>query len=1394
MFASMEKGAGQNERTGRDEQKDRDWARRVKGEVRHYPDYRLLRTGKEAGSSGLDERAGIDKLIDLCSEALGKVGGNYITAKIPKREKVRRGEDSGPYYELAKKILINYFKKEAEARGFDVSGVGIVEEDGKVGNKRVGGAEMGDIYVVFRSSIATILEEKEGLKTKQAQDEQGAKKQPYQDANTQASRTFGNKYAQAQDRQYLWAQGALEFADIYATGAGGVSLRAAIERNILPIIDAWSTQQGSAINEADKQEFINYFVGMAAFLPPEKRAAFFSPNGENGWHSLASSLTTWGAENSLRYMHLLYTSVSGETKTREELSGGGVLDENRTHELLEALQTTPNFADNINKSDILAGQASDLAQNNSELNDLHARTININGRYEFLVCTAPVIAFTNRNVSQLSEIIKELAAYDDTIAFLVGDNSDSRGMRDFGPAALQNMYGLVVPAFARAEGFAGVLDEDSKLLQLERYMADNSAKLASLAPQDVKDYLSGAGYYSPIGKGDLQITPDGYLILDLRRAMNITYVYEVSAYVPDYMPIEASHVFDNINIVRWQDYSQNQRELLPAKNRRFSDQFHYDPQSGRVVDKEGKPLQTGAVVKNYFARMDGRLPQNTIAILMQEGGQDVYRKINRMSGEVEPGEVGINRLKKEGTVYASDAQYEWRQLGAAGQATVTKTTNSNPQTKYDNTSIYGHTDVEMSAVRSPKGEGESHSDEKVGLRAYGDWDTYDESTKTSTHSSGRGMFYGALSLENTDFLSAQKSLWWTFQQGIYDQTTNEATGDVYNRRSTGQYAIDHLNKDNRRLGAYYGTLEEINATTKEDILHTREDLLYNWDDIRTARQPFGPLMQAGLGLKVDNGKASKVLGDAHLGWENADVYAGAYSPDPLFNGISGPSYLYSGGLNSYLDIKNSFVMSSFYMGNGVIGIGSLSDVKSERFLRRNEVQARAGLAGSNGLWSAELAALLAQNNQDKGVMGRGHLRFGRGEDVSANALYDEAFGSGFNIRVSAPKADLWIAAYDSGLEWMGRGIDNWRIGYYRDRYFGTGNLYDKPTGKLNVAKAYISKRFDEEALREISASAAYTDRKGVENVPAREYGSVVVNFDGKRFAGFHYEKRTVAHVVDDGSGNETVTMQNLKDVRAGATVGLNLGGDLYLSGFGFRSADYETGRVSLDENGQPINVIGDENTNKETWYGPKGPMPFSVTGQYKYLRGSAALNLGPDAYFVVSSTVYPNSPYGDKARWGGGLYVNTDPYHQAQLSSIQLYGYDSYGVAYAPLGKGLLYEARDNNEFALEMLKGFGASFHYRKSAPGYDWTSREVELVDYVGVADKMEAYAGYRRFNMNMREQIYDANQFKAGLAWQLSNEGRMGFEARVDDWNTRTISTGHVNNRFTGSFSLYINYNLW
>jgi hypothetical protein len=186
----------------------------------------------------------------------------------------------------------------------------------------------------------------------------------------QGGQTYKNYQTKSNYTNAAWAIPALDFAKKYLF-AEGQNMGKLIEQNIVPILN--STQGWS---DSQKEQFLNYFVAIAAFMPEQKLKAFCSLHGEAGQeiHPLASTLSTWNAQNANQTMFNLYRAASGEEMIQDDLqASGSLLDFARLKSMRQ------KFADISIKDDATG-----------EVSKFHANTINPYAIYEFSMFSAGI--------------------------------------------------------------------------------------------------------------------------------------------------------------------------------------------------------------------------------------------------------------------------------------------------------------------------------------------------------------------------------------------------------------------------------------------------------------------------------------------------------------------------------------------------------------------------------------------------------------------------------------------------------------------------------------------------------------------------------------------------------------------------------------------------------------------------------------------------------------------------------------------------------------------------------------------------------------------------------------------------------------------------------------------
>ena len=1003
----------------------------------------------------------------------------------------------------------------------------------------------------------------------------------------------------------------------YARKLYGDEVADSLNANIVPLLNKpdvkWS---GEA-----KLEFLHMLIAMAYFLPEDRRTEFFKPNLKDGDHSLVSTLSTWDQDSALHYGGMLFKALSGSVSERAEDLRNDIRNGNTLASLANALNRTPLLEDD-----------------QQTVPPLRSSTVDQNGAFEFLTYAAPSLAYNDQNLFYLRDMLDELVRMDDRIVLQTGAGKTAKERTEAGIIGVKKFYGMVVPSFAYSEPMLGLLHRTISD-QLTAYLSSLSGNIANgITRQGLQNYLNNKGLFVPVGRGEVQDTEDGYLLLDMRRAVNITYVYQLTPLVPDYPVMPSADVVTGWRYFTVPNYGGTGPIADPEKLVRFQSLNLKVGQNGAVgiVDGNGQPIYGGIIREARAMRLDeGILPPQVI-LLGKDSNVEIDKKTGKVSGNVE----------KE-KIQGASPEALWFVRAFSGLGNFHRETTNTPTDLFDRYS--GNLNANVDISKPEAGGAPTYGDERITGQLQGNLNViHDKSKVDGTESlTGSGLIYTRGTAYNK-FESIYNTLWGLYQLGQQDYSdaasTNTSTGEV----ESIQLGMDSLTRYNRRYGAFFadltgsGSVKSGSSTVSTGAHYQRADALLNPRQYPDSRSPYMmdqyKLFQAGLGGSwlsrtvptkpdVNDNRLRAALDIAQDKWR---FTAGGYSLDQLrLRGFANPAYtdrLNPFGHLDYFDYRNWFSMANFAMGTGWTGVASLSRVTSGGLWGfRDEWQPRVSVFAPN--WDATLVGVKHRDSEKWGELGKFRGTWG-GTSLAAQEVYDPGkFGSGVNVRLDFPvdslQQQLWLAAYHSSLEYAGFNYDSSTAAYY--------NSPVKVPDKVDVFKGYVSLR---------PSTSVRIEASGTKH-PRTNQGAMRFVFNGNKYFGAFLQEDIAAY-----TSGSTTTEYVGRRYGAGAGGGYRIAPGVWLSGAGFST--YEN-TIETTEQIAGVSVA----TQNQTPY-----RVSRVSGEAVF-DDRLAIRMGFNIY-----------PYTDRFIPEIGAYYQVTPTSQLQATKTSNLFEDRYGTAFASLGYG----------------------------------------------------------------------------------------------------------------------------
>lgn len=1134
-----------------------------------------------------------------------------------------------------------------------------------------------------------------------------------------------------------WANAALDFANKYLI-ADGLSMGMFIEQNIVPIINSakgWSDLQ--------KEQFLNYFVAIATFMPEQKLKAFCSLDRDTQIHPLASTLTTWGAQNTLETMFYIYRAASGEDMLQDDLqTSGSLLDFAR----LSAFKQ--KFSD-ISITDEATGKTSAF----------HANTINPYAIYEFSMFSAPAIAFFNREPKSIEKIFLELSTLDDFALMCA-----PAGSLGWGISAVQKIYGTIVPAFASNAQFLGNLSDDSKLGAIFDFVRQNSANLPELSRVEIQNYLATLGYYAA-DRSDLVETADGYLMCDLNRISTITNIYMIGA-PADYFPVEESaDVFESNKIFQYTDWYHLKNKSIRTGNLRRPIEIKKEYLNGKntLTDQDGKDVVSG-ISRTPGARMD--VPLYSIAVLVPfktnrgEFGFD-YASYDAITGEYT--QNGLENLKEGKIIWntkddETNLPKENRDYRASASGRHIATEYNDEYSKTNTENIFDRGSFLL--TRTPGGRQSFFGDETYRGQFYyrSNLNSVQDKTTGQTDKTGRSDLFARTDALNAPWLfGSQQTTLWHLAQEVNSNVQNRYTSNLYSNWDASQSSANLLLENNTRLAAFSAALSTIKGGEK--IYLARQDLLLNPKSLseRNPSLSFDDknkfnIHHLGIGHKEGGFSTKDIIGSTHIGFKDAklDIFGGSYESDLFRTGYSAPTY---NPLYDHLQYSNEFAKFSLGLANlkdgGFMLTGAYSHFTSG-YLGLDYHAAQLKLANP-AEWSGEGVFYNYGESGKKGIAGSLFAKTEPHGYVKAATLFDGKYGSGLRLDYYNPHITAQFGMFDQGL------VNTYSLSQMF-RAAEQKKYYQKApqTGDLaGVISAYMSIRFDDFVLDEIRASG--TRQKEAGYLPGKNYAAIVMDFDPYRRVSFstREEERTQINQQLDADGNvisETSIKNSYKATTAGARVGLGILPFMTLTGFGFTSGTWSDANLQIDpQTGKPIGMpleIESGGHERTIYLDPSGNIVGSQGINSEFIRtsGEAVFNFGDKfatAGLRVEYSLFPNAisdSQGNKeVKEGMGASLGIDPVfdaHQYQFSYKQYPWYDVSGIALVSKAPGNLWDANSFWDSMHGLYEGAGASWKEKISDDG-SWKQTKSQASITLSVASDIDvgvkyAYDTYK-YNLN-------------------------------------------------------------
>ena len=945
-----------------------------------------------------------------------------------------------------------------------------------------------------------------------------------------------------------------------------------------------------------KRQFMNYLAGITFFAPESERAKLLAVNLASGGNTLISNLVVWDETSANEYILMLYRKASGDNSNLEQVQNN-LFDISALREFRRAVDESP-----------LYGQitAQDGFGQETTTNEIRRQTIERSALSQFLLYTAPALVYNDRNLDNLQVTIDRLAEIDDLIIANTGTSSDVQKRNEAGVIGVKNFYAAVVPAFAYAAGYEGILH--SRIEDITEFLYENSHKLDELTRAQIKKILASSGVFVPLDRQEVMDTQDGYLALDMMRAANVAYVMQISAMIPNFDVRPSADVVSRpwLMLMGTQDIDSR---LLPDRSRmynyfsinpRFKEVIGEDGETSGVeielVDQNGKQIQIDVSRSPIDARFDSNMPRETI-IVRGSQNEDILFTGEGAQGESDYQNLGLAIKMSTASAYGFGRTVET-------DSDTDKTINLRGSWNFLSTET-----KRDELGRSPQykyGEGmlSVTGDVNYDIR-----ENSDKNTRIET-GSGRGEGYNIISSSN--LMSDIYTRWW---QLFATRWTDDR------KETTIQSGFDRLTDENRRFGAYLG---EIN---NPEGYYRCEDILLNPFSYRDFRNPyFRGLYQAGLGekelfLSQKGSEGSKI--NAALDFGDKTSYrltGGAYHNDSNLGGFLNPRRN-TAIVNPVQTFENYFVMG-FWEGMRLSQVASASNVSQ---INRNQLQLGYGISDP-GTWMGEIVGLRRNDTGDIGEIARGYYAFGNGKinRLDGVQIYDPSYGSGLNIKFASPSVVLWGAGYTQQLEFGGQNTSN----------LGLDNSYlktDRNT-EWNVLKGYARTKIGSGQLQ---ASAAAHPRF---NIGAMRF----VFSDGKYLGAFVDERKD----VENQRGNNTAW-------GTGFGGGFDLGKGFRWSGAGLLNDPYGSSSYSRANYWGDINVPG-----VGSLLGNERPGAFSASTGFEF-RNSLVLRGGIKVYHNY------NDPLGEI-----GLYYQATPYSQLQATYNQTQFDQRLGIALESTGAG----------------------------------------------------------------------------------------------------------------------------
>lgn len=1088
-----------------------------------------------------------------------------------------------------------------------------------------------------------------------------------------------------------WASEAVDFANKNL----GAAASAAFVKNILPLINqasGWSVEQ--------KKLMANLLLAQAYFLMPEQRMAFFSPNlkdadsGKMARHSLVSNLMSADPQDALQYMGMLYQAVSGESNPQPETLRDLSAYANRLRELARD-QTNPR----------------DDA--NGTINPLYANTIDASGRLEFLLYAAPALIYNDGNMNHVRGTLKMLEEMDDLILY---QGAGARGVQLF--------YGAALPAFAYADMYhermyleAGQRPGMDALLGYLQALGGNTRNISVKGADAWMDGNRGA--FVPVGRGEVQSTPDGYLKLDLLQAINITNVYRVSPQTVNYgMPT----LFNAATNWWFMDIPGAPSSAAEGLARYPAIQFL--EKNGKLVlaDERGVELQSGVIETPYNGTLRDRQWDGRSGGMVYLVGKGVEIKTDAQGRVTNVGDV----IGNSGMVASRLSEAEFKVLsGARGYINHHIYSQDGGGSSSSNSS--GLDRVQMSGVWTLEGEGITPQTPRIDVEAqFRQNDASSQSTMGTGNSAGTSGtdLYGRVGTRNKlDLLSA--NLWALYQDITYRASTNRSTGS-----NDFQLGADLWGRDNRRYGGFNAT--DLFDTGQRKTSGQREDVLFNPNQFSLNLTPVKVgfnIYQAGLGpasyeksvplLNQDDQQSFvRLAGD--VGGSAWRLTAGQWMTDP-FNRLGFATPAWGTGEPVY-DLNNPmyfnrFALTSFGMGGGVSGVASLGQARYLSWY--NQVQGQFGLQGAD--WHGRLLGMFDQAGSNDLLGAEGSAKLG-GAHWEASALKSLQSGGiwGARFAVSTPSGglrELQAALYDR------------RLGVLNSAQITNRNTPINPFSVEPgaVFKFYAAMRPSRSSQLEVSG---IVDKTGT---PTGQTGTLSDHQYSE--AGFRFvfdETGRFASLVMQQTQNQTTSSgptTNYTSLRVvgGVRADLNLGGGWTLSGAG----------VQYNENSVETSITNAAGQNISSSQTP-----------YKWGEASAQAVWHGDASAALvraGARFYPNVAGADAV--GLGIY-QFNPYQEVIAEKLSDYFADSYGVGLSSRGVGFWH--------------GVSASLSYIEGRGGYEFYRAQEEA--RVNVSKNFWGY-GYhwKTTDRNWFETRFGVG---AGFVAPLFGGGELVGQAQVVD----------------------------